>query len=283
MSKQDDDKKKKKPLTSRQKLNRLRSNLKDQRARDKANVETKRQERRDRDAASGRKGLSGIDTAYQKMNALSNNLKAQSRRNGAELTDQQRAVVGEQTANQLRNLELNNQLDEANNNGRGANAFSGARAAGKASKEVKQAVGVAKSIRRDLRLARRNAIRMGDREKAADLNIKATNMGIPISGAGVDVAGAMHLQAANNMQANLLGGMARQQQNPVAQQPQAPGGGGQGPWNNGVGGAGGMEEQQNNGVQGATGLNGARGLGKKNDDEDMDNAYMPNKPFKFKF
>lgn len=190
-------------------LQRLRKNTKAANERRLDNVKNMANERRARDTAQGRQGLNAMDTAYQKRNALKNNMSAAMKENGGALSAEQSAAVREQTANQLANLDINNYYDQVNNNGRGQNAFSQARAASRAPESIKAGVRVAKSIRRDMRLARRDAIRRGDRMAAANINIKSAQMGIPVSGGNIQ-AGNMEATAASGLQANLMGRLTQQ-------------------------------------------------------------------------
>jgi hypothetical protein len=204
-----EEEKKKRLSKFKNSLARLRKNTRESNQKRLDNVKKMANERRARDTAQGRQGLNAMDTAYQKRNALKNNMAAAMEENGGSLTAEQSAAVREQTANQLANLDLNNYYDQLNNNGRGQNAFSQARAASRAPESIKAGVRVAKSIRRDLRLARRNAIRRGDRMAAANINIKSAQMGIPVSGGNIQ-AGNMEATAASGFQANLMGRLTQQ-------------------------------------------------------------------------
>jgi len=208
------DKSKKKKLTFRQNLQRISERSKQQNEDLKTKATKERFDRQQRDISNGRQGLSTMDTRDAKRNAYADNARDAKEANGGEPLDAvQQELVRQKTAVQNQNLDMRNYNDQLTNNGRGENAFSQGRAAANAPDSVKQSVRVAKSIRRDLRLARRNAIRMGDREAAANLSIQAAGMGLPLT--GVQQAGSMHKQAVGSMQ-NKFVQQLQQFNNPLA-------------------------------------------------------------------
>lgn len=208
------DKSKKKKLTFRQNLQRISKKSKQQNEDLREKAKGERFDRKQEDIYNGRQGLSKMDTRDAKRNAYAKNAReAEYANDGEPLNAVQQELVRQKTDVQNQNLDMRNYNDQLTNNGRGENAFSQARAAANAPDSVKQSVRVAKSIRRDLRLARRNAIRMGDREAAANLGIKAAGMGLPLT--GVQQAGAVHTQAAGSMQ-NKFVQQLQQFNNPLA-------------------------------------------------------------------